>query len=227
MNGERFSDSAVLRSWTKNAAAWVEAVRERQIESRRAATDAAIVDAVLSRAPRSVLDIGCGEGWLARELANHRIRVTGVDAVPELVQTAQTAGGGHFLLMPYDRLSVATVGTAVDVAVANFSLLGKESTEAVFRAIPGLLNPSGAFMIQTLHPFFACGDMPYRDGWREATWQGFETDFAAPAPWYFRTMESWIGMFGENGLTVREVREPVHPQTRQPASVIFVVEPTH
>jgi 2-polyprenyl-3-methyl-5-hydroxy-6-metoxy-1,4-benzoquinol methylase len=36
--------------------------------------------AVLRDKPASVLDVGCGEGWLARALSAHACRVTGVDA---------------------------------------------------------------------------------------------------------------------------------------------------
>jgi 2-polyprenyl-3-methyl-5-hydroxy-6-metoxy-1,4-benzoquinol methylase len=68
------------RSWVANAPAWVDAVRGQRIESRCLVTDAAIVEAVLDQQPSTVLDLGCGEGWLARALASHGIEVTGVDA---------------------------------------------------------------------------------------------------------------------------------------------------
>ncbi|MEA2569665.1 MAG: hypothetical protein QOI24_1666 [Acidobacteriota bacterium] len=58
------------RSWVANAAAWSDAVRQGKIGSRRVATDAAIIDAVTSLNPQRVLDLGCGEGWLTRELCS-------------------------------------------------------------------------------------------------------------------------------------------------------------
>ncbi|MBA3466016.1 MAG: class I SAM-dependent methyltransferase, partial [Gemmatimonadaceae bacterium] len=87
-----------------------------------------------------------------------------------------------------------------------------------------LLDRGGAFIVQTLHPVVAGGDLPYEDGWREGSWTGFSTEFTDPAPWYFRTLESWIRLFREGGLRVMELREPVHPVTRKPASVIFIAE---
>ncbi|WP_036991208.1 hypothetical protein [Metapseudomonas furukawaii] len=42
-------------SWRVNAQAWARAVRERRIESRRLATDQALVDAVLACRPARVL----------------------------------------------------------------------------------------------------------------------------------------------------------------------------
>ena len=53
---------------------------------------------------------------------------------------------------------------------------------------------------------------------------GFSSDFVDPAPWYFRTLESWIQLFMTSGLRLVELREPIHPQTQKPASVIFIAE---
>lgn len=224
MNRDPLSDAKIVESWSRNAPAWVIAVRDGQIESRWQITDRAILDGVLSRSPRTVLDVGCGEGWLARELAARNIHVVGIDVVPGLVAEARRGGGGEFHVLSYEELAAGKLGVAVDVVVGNFALLGKESVEGVFRAVPSLLNRHGLFIVQTLHPVMACGDSPYRDGWREGSWAGFSSDFTDPAPWYFRTLESWTKLYVDNGLRLLEVREPIHPRTQQPASVIFVAE---
>lgn len=226
MSTDPFSDAKIVESWGNNAPSWTVAVRAGQIESRRLITDQAIVDAILSRSPRSVLDIGCGEGWLARELATRNIHVVGVDVVPKFIEEAQRAGGGDFRVMSYEEMAAGKLSVSVDAIVCNFALLGKESTEGVFMAGLSLLNSHGSFLVQTLHPVVACGDLPYTDGWREGSWAGFGANFTDPAPWYFRTMESWTKLFVDNGFRLRELREPLHPNTRKPASVIFVGETT-
>ena len=220
------SDAKIVDSWGKNAAAWTAAVREGQIESRLAATNAAIVEAVLGRSPRSVLDVGCGEGWLARALAAQGVDVVGIDVVPALIERATAAGGGRFQVASYEDLAAEKLAISVDVAVGNFSLFGEQAVEDVFRVVPALLNAGGAFVVQTLHPVVACGDGPYRDGWRDGSWDGFSSDFIDPAPWYFRTLESWVSLFGRHGLRLAELREPPHPKTQRPASVIFIAEAT-
>ena len=224
MSTDPFSDAKIVESWGKNAPSWTVAVREGQIESRRQITDQAIIDTILSRSPRSVLDIGCGEGWLVRELATRNIHVVGVDVIPGLIKEAQRAGGGDFCAMSYEEIADGKLRVSVDVIVCNFALLGKESVEGIFRAAPSLLNSRGSFIVQTLHPVIACGDLPYRDAWREGSWTGFSTDFTDPAPWYFRTLEGWIKLFADTGFRLREVREPLHPKTQKPASVIFIGE---
>lgn len=224
MNTDPFSDAKIVESWDKNALPWTVAVRGGHIESRVQATDQAIVDAILSRSPYAVLDIGCGEGWLARELAARNIHVVGVDVVPTLIQVAQGAGGGDFRTMSYEEIAAGKLEGPFDAVVCNFSLLGNESVEGVFGAIPSLLGSHGSFVVQTLHPVIACGDRPYRDGWREGSWGGFGADFSDPAPWFFRTLESWIGLFVSNGLRLRAIREPLLPKVQKPASVIFIGE---
>ena len=217
------SDEKVVDSWHTNATPWVSAVREQRIESRRLVTDRAIVDAVMSRKPEFVLDLGCGEGWLVRALSVQGVqRVIGVDVVPALVEQARAAGGGEFHVASYEAIARGELHVTVDVAVANFALIGKEAVDALIRSIPKLIRRGGALVIQTLHPVIACGDLPYEDGWRTGSWAGFSDDFTDPAPWYFRTLETWVGLIASSGLMLTELREPIHPTTNKPASVLFI-----
>lgn len=224
MNSEQLSDEKIIASWHKNALPWIKAVREKKIESRRQVTDQALMDAVLACSPGSVLDLGCGEGWLLRELASRNIQGIGTDVVPALIEQAQRAGGGDFRLMSYEEIAAGTLMLKVDVVVSNFALLGKESVEGLFQAIPSLLKPQGTLIVQTLQPEIACGDHPYQDGWRAGSWAGFSDEFVDPAPWYFRTLDSWRRLFVENGMRLRAVHEPLHPNTQKSASIIFIGE---
>jgi 2-polyprenyl-3-methyl-5-hydroxy-6-metoxy-1,4-benzoquinol methylase len=220
------SDEKVLDSWHTNAAPWTAAVREQRIESRKLVTDRAVIDAVMSRKPTSVLDVGCGEGWLVRALAAAGVRrVIGVDAIPALIDQARAAGGGEFCVASYEAIARGELDLTVDLVVANFSALGKDAVDALIHAVPRLLATSGALVVQTLHPVVATGDQPYKDGWRTGSWAGFSDDFTDPAPWYFRTLESWVQLIVASGLTLVEMREPMHPATGKPASVVFVAEP--
>ena len=83
------SDKKIIDSWLRNAEPWTMAVRASHIESRRLLTDAAIIDAVAGGHPRTVIDIGCGEGWLAHRLEQRGMQVLGIDAVPALIARAR------------------------------------------------------------------------------------------------------------------------------------------
>jgi 2-polyprenyl-3-methyl-5-hydroxy-6-metoxy-1,4-benzoquinol methylase len=213
-------EARILHSWHENANAWTQTVRDGHIESRRLTTDQSILDAVLEGQPHSVLDLGCGEGWLVRALAGHGIQAIGVDAVPELIARAAQAGG-DFRVASYDDIISGRLQLRVDTLVCNFALLGNESVEQLVRYLPQLLEEGGCFIVQTVHPVVASGDQAYVDGWRQENWAGFGDSFAAPAPWYFRTLSSWLAMFAAAGWWLSEMREPLHPGTGRPASVIF------
>jgi 2-polyprenyl-3-methyl-5-hydroxy-6-metoxy-1,4-benzoquinol methylase len=217
------SDAKIIDSWHRNAIPWITAIREEQIDSRKLVTNNAIVEAVISRSPNSVLDIGCGEGWLAHRLSSEGIdRILGVDVVPELIAQAQTYSHAHFQVLSYEDMARGAISEKFDVAVSNFALLGKESVDNLFQTVPGLLIKGGAFVVQTVHPVMCCGDLPYMDGWREGSWAGFSSDFTDPAPWYFRTLESWVRLFNEHGFLIEEIKEPLNPKTQKAASIIFI-----
>lgn len=217
-------DARIREAWRANAEAWTRAVRERHIGSRVRVTDAAVIEAVMAHAPRTAIDLGCGEGWLVCALAERGVDTLGVDAEPALIEAARAAGGGHFEALRYSDIVAGCLAQRADVVIANFALLGAEGVDEVLRAGAGLVEPSGALIVQTVHPWVACGDGLYVDGWREERWEGFGIAFNAPSPWYFRTLEGWLELFRRAGLTLQRMREPVDPQSGRPASIIFELE---
>jgi 2-polyprenyl-3-methyl-5-hydroxy-6-metoxy-1,4-benzoquinol methylase len=223
-------EQEIIRSWHCNAAPWSHAIRTASIASRKFVTNRAIIDAVSSVSPSRVLDLGCGEGWLARELAGRAIRTTGVDAVPELIAQAVSQAASielpwrpDFLVQDYSTIaSRRWPGGPFDTVVCNFSLLGATSVETLIAALPFYLQGLGRLIVQTLHPVAACGDLPYEDGWRAGSWLGFSGEFRDPAPWYFRTLESWQAMLQRCGFEILECREPRAAGAVTPASIIWI-----
>jgi SAM-dependent methyltransferase len=73
-------------------------------------------DFVVSYAPRSVLDAGCGTGRVGRELARRGIDVVGVDIDPEMLGTARRKAAE----IEWHLADLATVelGRTFDIAVA-------------------------------------------------------------------------------------------------------------
>lgn len=225
-SGSEGHETEIVTAWHLNAAPWTEVVRGGQIASRRQVTDAAVMDAVCALHPTTVIDLGCGEGWLVRALSAQGLSVVGLDAVESLIAAAHRQGGGRFVCLDYAAVAAGAFTETADVVVCNFSLLGDDSVSRLLRAVPRLLNPGGALVIQTLHPVAACGDAPYQDGWREGTWAGIDGAFSTAPPWYFRTVESWEQLIHDSGLTLSQRREPPWPGTSQPASLLLVAHRT-
>lgn len=221
-------DARLRDSWDANATAWTLAVREQRIPSRRAGTDAAIVAAIESacaeRAPVRVLDVGCGEGWLARAIANPSRDVLGIDGSAGLIEQARAlpTAGVRFDTVSYEQLIADAGATAGpwDVIVCNFALLG-DPLSPLLGALAQRLSPDGCVLIQTVHPWTAMGDGPYTCGWREEQFHGFGVTFPDAMPWYFRTLASWRHEIDEAGLLIRDLDEPLHPETRRPLSLLL------
>jgi len=216
-------ESTLLQSWSHNAQAWTEAIRSGAIESRQQVTDQAILLAVMGRQPERVLDLGCGEGWLLRALAERGIEAVGVDGDATLVEAAQAAGSSPVYVASYEELVEAKIdiGRDYDLICANFSLLHQDIIP-LLAAMNALLVPGGALVIQTLHPWsVAAGD--YQDGWREETFNGFKGQWQ-PMPWYFRTLSSWLNALDMAGFQLTSLRESQHPQSPVPQSLLMITE---
>jgi len=164
---QKNKDQQIINSWKINAAPWVAAIRNNEIESRLLATNKAIVKTVINSQAKTALDVGCGEGWLTRALEKSNITTLGIDAAPELIDSALEKNNGHFKVMAYENISHKILNEKFDAVVCNFSLLGDEPVSYLFEQAPLLLNEGGSFIIQTIHPISGCGDGKYIDGWRE------------------------------------------------------------
>jgi 2-polyprenyl-3-methyl-5-hydroxy-6-metoxy-1,4-benzoquinol methylase len=214
----------IQQSWEANADAWTHAIQHSQIESRRVATNEAILQAVLRYQTRRVLDVGCGEGWLTRALADRGVEIVGVDGSRALIDRARHRGG-FFAVLTYEQIisDPATLGQPYDGIVCNFSLLGEEIGD-LLRALRKGIVAGGYLFIQTVHPFTACQEPPYVDGWRMETFGSFGGAFREPMPWYFRTVNSWFKQVSEAGWRVRVFEEPTHPQTKHPLSLLLICQ---
>ncbi len=216
-------ETRLKQSWDANAEAWTQSVREEQIASRTLGTNRTLLDAVVALNPRRVLDVGCGEGWLVRDLTVKGIDAHGIDGSARLVEAARAAGGS-FAHVTYDEIERGVrdeaIGGPYDVMVCNFALLG-ENLHGLLTALHRPVLRGGHLVIQTLHPL-AGGDGPYAAGWREETFDAFGGTYPAPMPWFFRTFSDWVNLVGESGWQICEAREPLHPETRRPLSLVLV-----
>ncbi len=224
MSTDESRENAIQTSWARNADAWTAAVRDGRIESRRAGTDAAILAACERAGLGRVLDVGCGEGWLARELATRAARVLGVDGSGELIARAREAGGAAtYEQLSYDQL-VASGDPAAgpwDIIVCNFSLLA-DDLAPLLGSLTRRLAPDGTLLIQTVHPWaVAAAAPPYDDGWRVETFASMDAGFTAPMPWYFRTLSSWVTILRQASLEVTGLQEPRHSDTGAPLSLLI------
>ena len=182
-------EDLILRSWRTNATSWARAIHDQRITSRTLVTNRAIVDTVLALAVRNVLDIGCGEGWLARALSLKGLAVTGIDATDSLIAEARTLGGGTFEVRDYaDLVEGRFEHRDFDAAVCNFSLLGEDSVDSLCRAVRHISSRQGIWSSKRCTRWRPAAITRNRTGWRPGSWSGFGPEFSDP-PMVFQDAE--------------------------------------
>lgn len=217
--------SPILQSWHANAAAWNEALLNEELETRVLVTNQAVVSEILSHAPASVLDLGCGEGWLCRALHTHGIGTAGVDGTAELVELArQKHPEGQYTTCSFEQLAEAADWplSAADLFVINFSLYEHELCEKLLRHLHTHAAAGTKLVIQTLHPLvYLPPGKSYEDQWMQEDWAGMQRAFSHPYRWYFRTIGSWLTLLQQTGWQFLSLKEPLHPKTKKPASLLL------
>lgn len=206
--------------WEKNGKEWTRILEEQRIASR-SVTNQALIAEVHRLQPRSILDLGCGEGWLARALPKN-IRYYGVDGSQSLIQSAKEKNKTQkFSVVSYDDIAAKKwiLEEKTDLVVFNFSLLDKEIV-TLLKSSSDFLEDTGHIVIQTLHPCFSAKE--YVDQWNEDDFSTVSREISGKMPWYQRTLSSWTDVFTDVDLVIKKLAEPV--SDGKPASLIFTLK---
>lgn len=106
--------------------------------------------------PRRVVDIGCGEGRLARDLTAAGYDVVGIDGSPTLIAAAREADpAGTYLLA--DAADLPLPDASFDLAVAFMSPQDIEDLDGAMREAARVLLPGGHLRMAIVHPLNSSG----------------------------------------------------------------------
>jgi SAM-dependent methyltransferase len=89
------------------------------------------------------LDIGCGDGLLARKLTGHATSVTGIDRSPEMIRLAREAGGGPVFV---EDDVMTWQGGDYDF-ISCVAVIHHMAFEAAVTRMAGMLRPGGTLVI--------------------------------------------------------------------------------
>ncbi len=166
------------------------------------------------------LDVGCGEGRVARDLQKRGHQVTAVDATAGLITLARDADpAGAYLRC--DAAALPFDSHAFDLAVFYNSLMDIDDMERSVEEAARVLKPGGALCACVTHPIADAGRFESRepgarfviDGsylgqrrWIEAPMErgGLRMDFAG---WAY-PLEGYFGALERAGFVIEALREP-------------------
>jgi ubiquinone/menaquinone biosynthesis C-methylase UbiE len=219
--------------WNENAAFWVQIIRERRDRYRTELTDKAVQDAIGSCGGLSVLDAGCGEGYMAREIARRGAkRVIGIDTSKPLIEAARAGIPEHTNLSfkVGDVAHLPFPDRMFDVVLANHLMNDLADIAGPIQEFARVLRPAGRLVILMLHPCFY-GLRAERQAIRRhldvdeyfsqrVIRQHFEVDgIVSPVTTtsWLRPLEAYTRTLAVAGFHVADMREP-HPSQEQLAT---------
>ena len=103
-----------------------------------------------------ICDLACGEGFLARILAERGGIVTGIDLSKNLLGHAERQSEGHRI--KYFRDDAQTLNTvsddSFDAVVCSMALMDIQDLSGTFATVKRVLRSNGVFIFSILHPCF-------------------------------------------------------------------------
>jgi len=208
-------------SWDREAADWVRWARDPALDHWFwRVTLPALLDLV-PPPKRLTVDVGCGEGRVARELIARGHRVVGVEGSPALADAARAADPS-FEVHVADAAAMPLGDAVADAAVASMSLLNMDDLDGVLREVARVLEPGGRFAFTIPHPSLSAkplGDDP-RAGDYFAEYEYAEVRERGGLRMTFhdrhRPLERYFGALDAAGLLVEALREPRPEGRREP-----------
>ncbi|KUL46036.1 methyltransferase type 12 [Streptomyces sp. NRRL F-4489] len=97
----------------------------------------------------AALDVGCGDGLLARKLARHARHVTGIDTSPEMIARARERSGGHPALtfLHGDFLTSTQLPPAAYDFICSVTAVHHMDFAAALTRMRTLLRPGGRLVV--------------------------------------------------------------------------------
>ncbi len=146
---------SLSQRWEEQAELWTIWAREPEHDSYwRFHRDAFL--ALVPAPGRLTLDVGCGEGRLARDLKRLGHRVLALDASPTLLARAREADpDGDYLLA--DAAALPLEDACADLVVAFMSFQDVDDLEGAVCEAARMLEPGGRLCAAVVHPINSAG----------------------------------------------------------------------
>lgn len=178
-----------MTDWEMEAHNWVRWARTPGQDEYWRYRDVFFADLV-PPAGRRTLEIGSGEGRVARDLAARGHSVVGLDSSPTLARFAKEAATGPSYLLA-DAAALPFPDESFDLVVAYNSLMDVEDMPAAVAEAARVLSRPGHFCISVTHPFTDTG---------EFVGEGPDARFTMTRPYFGR--HRFEGTAQRDGLTM-------------------------
>jgi SAM-dependent methyltransferase len=211
--------------WGKKAQEWDSWIGEEGDQNRRFQSDPILWELAGKIEGHTVLDSGCGTGYLSLQMAEKGAHVIGIDFSAKMIDIARQRAGENPFHIDFRVDSASKLETiqpeSIDLVVSNYVLMDLPDLENAVSESHRVLRPRGKMVAVFSHPCFSDprgpesveeGSVRYRwdfsyfeEREREGEWGPFSTPFIS----YHRSLSLYWKTFLSSGFVVTDFREPV------------------
>jgi SAM-dependent methyltransferase len=151
------SDHSLGQAWEDNADAWLKWARSADLDHAFWRLNMPALLELLPQPTGVTLDVGCGEGRLARELRRLGYQVVGLENSPSLAAAAQDADP-EFEVIVADAANMPISSGSIDLAIVSLALMNMDDMKGAVSEIARVLKDGGILCFSILHPLNSWGD---------------------------------------------------------------------
>jgi SAM-dependent methyltransferase len=172
---------------------------------------------------RTVLDIGCGDGQIARMLADRGATVVGIDPTWNQISVAHQRGGAAYARAAADQLPFADA--SFDAAVACLVFEHIDAVDQAIAEVARVVRPGGRFSFFLNHPLLQTPGSGWIDDqildppeqyWRIGPYlveaETIEqVELGVYIRFIHRPLSRYVNTLSEHGLVLERMVEPAPP----------------
>jgi 2-polyprenyl-3-methyl-5-hydroxy-6-metoxy-1,4-benzoquinol methylase len=161
----------------------------------------------------TILDAGCGQGYLARLLAKQGARVSAIEPSDAFFRYARRREQTEQLGIEYLQADLSTwspTPNRFDVVIANMVLMDIVDYQAALLNCVAALKPRGKLIISILHPCFDEGGAAWKEKGYVAVREYFQERAIEQSYGYFihRPLSTYLNSVVRAGCMIEQVLEP-------------------
>ncbi len=216
-------------TYAANSEFWVRIIREDLDRYRTELTDAAVLSAIGEVDGKSVLDGGCGEGYLSRAIVRRGATVTGLDLSGSLIREASSEADRLDLKIKHYVASLDSIpedDATFDAVVCSHVMTDVVDAAAALKEIGRVTAPGGRLVVLMLHPCFYTAHAERDASGTISVARYFSTrsisqefkvaGISSPGQVHmnFRPLEYYMSAILDSGYVITQLTEP-HPSGEQ------------
>jgi len=222
--------------WQRNANAWTKMARQGFDICRNHLNSPAFMSMLPQVEGLEGLDVGCGEGYNTRLVADRGARMIGIDICEKFIGFARESEAARQSKIEYQVASAGDLpfsNSSFDFVIATMSMMDMPDIARAVGEVFRVLKPGGFFQFSICHPCFqtpmfewirdergdpaalVCGDYFHDELEKVLEW----TFTSAPEemkselgnftiPTYYKTLSGWLNLLIDKGFVLERFVEP-------------------